>query len=260
MNRFLIACVTVWLAFTSSLAAATQVPAGAATDQKIYVDEEELRQPPKNDPNAEFERELQETQEAWRVADNQATALSETESACSASIDEAFKLAEARASDMLDVKSRSLNQQLDFFGKRYTSASTLSGTFDPLIATMRRQQEGLGAELTDLERRMVSLRGNETAAARESLRQIADQKKQQTVSLREAVLELEQAKGELQQERLIAARARQVLVSALQAVAAEADLWDAYYRHRRSTVNLRCTSSMPIRVNQPIRPPRPGER
>ena len=258
MNQMLTMCFAAVLMLAPGWVSATQRSSKAA----IPTDQEQEGQRPAKEADAQqapegvsaVEQEWRDAADAWRQADADAQASALGDSACSPEIERWLNDASDSAKTMLELKRAYYGRILEWYGKRYQSASNLMVDYQPQIAVLERQLDALRAERSDLQRRSRALRGDRTEAAKATLDELIDHKAEQVGNIEEALTEFEGAKGNVQQERRVAADARAKIVEILRTVQSEQDLFEAYYRNQRSSANLRCTKSEPILRNLSVKP------
>lgn len=256
MKQIAIVCL-VALMMSPALADARERPSKAAANagdqdaQRAAKDDGAQQEP---EGVSQVEQEWRDAADTWRQSDADAQASAAGSSACSPEIELGFNEASDTAKTMLELKRTYYNRILEWYGKRYSSASNLMVDYQPQIAVLEKQLEALRTERSDLQRRARALRGERTEAARATMDELVEHKDEQIVNIEEALGEFEAAKGNVQQERRVAADARAKIVEILRTVQSEQELFEAYYRNQRSSANLRCTKSEPIIKNYSVRP------
>lgn len=204
----------------------------------------------------------QAAQEEWRDLDDAARTLSATaKDPCSREVEQSIDAAHDGVKRLIDLQRATYRDDFEWYGKRYTSASTLLGGFQPSRDTLDRQLSALMAESDDFKRREQSLRGENTDDARAALREIRQYKVRQIDNVTQALGELDKARRKVQDDRVTAGRVRAKIAEILASLDTETDLFGAYYRHQKASANLRCTiEGRPVIDLPPLGLPTGGSR
>lgn len=182
-------------------------------------------------------------EQEWRVRDAEASdLLTQPGNACTSEVSEGFDEAEHAVRNLIALKRDYYKGLFDWYAKRYEATGTVFSDLGPQLEALTRQRAATENELGDLKRRDRALASEKTAQAQADLRAIINEKLEQIDNLRQAVDQLNQGRGKVQEERRIAANVRGNIAEIMNKLRSEETLFDAFYRHQRAAASLKCTT------------------